>query len=441
MHYGSPPFESIPSTATGPSSRLAVSLEAWTLLVVIVLWVLTAVVSVPVLTLLAQCVAAWMPKPRPQSTDRGERSRGSVIVLIPAHNEESGLAETLGHLSERDRGLMRVLVVADNCEDRTAEVAKAAGADLVIERHDSKRRGKGYALAAGILSLSEQPPDTLIVLDADMSTTTADLLRLAAACSVNQTPCQGISIMAAPWSASPRDQISSFAFSVKNRIRPLGMHNLGLPVLLTGTGMAFPWSLVRRIDFASGHVTEDMELSTRLAREGIFARLVPDAISRGRLPSDRGAARSQRTRWEQGHLQSIAKHCPGLLLDSLIRLSPRRLAFSLDLLVPPLSFLVMLMVVVIAAHALAFAVGLVGSSAALVLLLPTAMATAIILAWARLDEDRPPLSRLLLAPTYVAWKLPFYVAAIFRPERRWVRTGRDSAASGDSKGKPKQDRE
>ena len=440
MPYGRPPIESISHTA-GAFFEPAVALEAWTLPVLIVLWGLTAVVSVAVLTLLAQCVAAWLPKTRPQSIDSGVGSRGSVIVLIPAHNEEAGIAETLGHLSDRDRGLMRVLVVADNCEDRTAEVARAAGADLVIERHDSERRGKGYALAAGIASLSEHPPDTLIVLDADMSTTPGDLRRLAAACSANQTPCQGVSIMAAPRSASPRDQISSFAFSVKNRVRPLGMYKLGLPVLLTGTGMAFPWSLVRRIDFASGDVTEDMELSTRLAREGIFARLVPDAISRGRLPSNHGAAKSQRTRWEQGHLHSIAKHSPRLLLDSLIRLSPRRLAFSLDLLVPPLSFLVILMMVVIAAHALAFAVDLVGSSAALSLLLPTTMASAIILAWARLDEERPPLSRLLLAPAYVAWKLPLYVAAIFRPERRWVRTGRDSAAVGEPLGEPKEARE
>lgn len=411
------------------------------MLVVIVLWAFTAVVAVPVLTLLAQCVAAWMPTARPRSNGSGVRSHGSVTVLIPAHNEEAGLTETLGHLIDRDRDSMRVLVVADNCEDRTAEVARAAGADLVIERHDSERRGKGYALAAGIAALSEHPPDTLIVLDADMSTTTDDLQRLAAACSANQTPCQGVSIMAAPWSASPRDQISSFAFSVKNRVRPLGMHKLGLPVLLTGTGMAFPWSLVRRVDFASGHVTEDMELSTRLAREGIFATLVPDAISRGRLPSDRGAARSQRTRWEQGHLHSIAKHGPRLLLESLTRLSPRRLAFALDLLVPPLSFLVMLMMAVLAAHAFAFAIGLVGPSGALALLLPTAMALAILLAWARLDEDRPPLSRLLLAPAYVAWKLPLYVAAIFRPERRWVRTSRDSAAPDELHGEPKQARE
>ena len=60
----------------------------------------------------------------------------------------------------------RLLVVADNCTDHTAAVARAAGAE-VLERRDAERRGKGYALAAGVDTLRAGPPDVVVIVDAD----------------------------------------------------------------------------------------------------------------------------------------------------------------------------------------------------------------------------------------------------------------------------------
>jgi len=392
----------------------------------IALWVLTSIVAIPVATLLVQCVASWLPvrhRPAPAKSD----FVGRCVVLMPAHDEESTLPGTLQRLISRDRDSMRIVVVADNCRDRTAEVAQQFGADLVIEREDASLRGKGHALAAGLEALRPDPPEVLIVLDADMKTTPADLQRLAEACAASKTPCQGISIMAPPSAASTRDQISSFAFSVKNHVRPLGMTKLGLPVMLTGTGMAFPWRLASQLDFASSNITEDMELASRLAQRGIFCRLVPDAVSWGQLPADTAAATSQRNRWEQGHLRSIALACPRLISSAILGLSLRRLAFALDLLVPPLSFLSLMILAVCVLHAGYLLAGLHAGSWPLAAALPVALACSILIAWGRLGPHRPRLSRLLVAPAYVAWKLPLYLAAAIRPEGRWVRTARPPA--------------
>jgi cellulose synthase/poly-beta-1,6-N-acetylglucosamine synthase-like glycosyltransferase len=71
------------------------------------------------------------------------------------------------------------------------------------------------------------------------------------------------------WSnPTPKDSISALAFLVKNLVRPSGLKQLGFPSLLTGTGMAFPWSIIRSVSLASGNIVEDMHMSLDLAIAG-----------------------------------------------------------------------------------------------------------------------------------------------------------------------------
>jgi len=69
-------------------------------------------------------------------------------LIVPAHNEAAGIQRTVANLRQLDwpAGRFRVVVIADNCTDETARMAREAGA-LVLERHDLSNRGKGYALA------------------------------------------------------------------------------------------------------------------------------------------------------------------------------------------------------------------------------------------------------------------------------------------------------
>ena len=90
----------------------------------------------------------------------------SAVVVIPAHDEELVISETVRRLSEALGDGMRALVVADNCGDATADRARASGVE-VIERKDSSLRGKGHALAFAVDHLAATAPDVLVVLDAD----------------------------------------------------------------------------------------------------------------------------------------------------------------------------------------------------------------------------------------------------------------------------------
>jgi cellulose synthase/poly-beta-1,6-N-acetylglucosamine synthase-like glycosyltransferase len=109
-----------------------------------VLAALCALAALPVGVLLAQVLLAYGGS-RAHAVAAPRRPGADVAVLIPAHNESAGIEATLRCLQAQLRAGDRVLVVADNCDDDTAAVARDAGAE-VIERIDAIHRGKGFAL-------------------------------------------------------------------------------------------------------------------------------------------------------------------------------------------------------------------------------------------------------------------------------------------------------
>ena len=76
-----------------------------------------------------------------------------------------------------------------------------------------------------------------------------------------------------PEQPSSKDLVSVLAFTVKNLVRPLGLKQLNLPCLLTGTGMAFDWSIIGNVALASDNLVEDMQMSIDLAINGHTALL------------------------------------------------------------------------------------------------------------------------------------------------------------------------
>jgi cellulose synthase/poly-beta-1,6-N-acetylglucosamine synthase-like glycosyltransferase len=89
-----------------------------------------------------------------------------TTVLIPAHNEGAGVLPTIRDVQAQLEPNDRILVVADNCTDDTAAIVEAAGVEVTI-RTDPARRGKGYALEFGVRHLGLNPPDVVVIMDAD----------------------------------------------------------------------------------------------------------------------------------------------------------------------------------------------------------------------------------------------------------------------------------
>ena len=390
----------------------------------VLIWVLClagAALWVPCAVFSLQCLLACIARPR---TTPVVSQRPRLAVLMPAHDEaaiiEATLADLLPQLAEGDR----LLVVADNCTDNTAELCRAAGAE-VVERHDKERRGKGYALGFGLDHLVQDPPEVVVIVDADCMVRKGALDRLAAMAVAQQCPIQADYVLTLPESPSSVAVISALAFIVKNRVRPLGMAVLGMPCPLTGTGMAFPWEVLRKAPPTEGHLVEDMVMGIELAMMGHPPQLCPDAQVVSALPSGQQAAQSQRRRWEHGHLATIREQVPRLVGTFTRTGQTPLLGMALDLIVPPLALLVIMLIAHLCLGALAFLVFGAAGPLMSTLVALCCVGGVVVLAWARFARSVLPLGALLAIPFYVLWKIPLYVTyAIRGRHRNWERTDR-----------------
>jgi len=351
-------------------------------------------------------------------------ARPRVAVLLPAHNESAVIADTLASLRPQLAAGDRLLVVVDNCSDDTAALARAAGAE-VVERTDSARRGKGYALDFGVGHLAQDPPEVLLIVDADCRVEIGAVDRLAHRCAEMGRPVQALYLMHSPAGAGLKLRIAEFAWLVKNQVRPLGFLRLGLPCQLMGTGMAFPWSLAADMKLANANIVEDMKLGIDLALAGHPARFCPDAVVTSFFPVGEGAVKTQRTRWEHGHLNMILQEAPRLFLGALSRGDMGLLGLALDLMVPPLALLATLLLAVLVATGIGAWLGLSALPLMLASIAFGLLLVAVLFAWLGWGRRVVSFADLLSVPFYVLAKIPLYLKFWTRRQKDWVRTDRE----------------
>ena len=379
------------------------------------------IVMVPASVLFIQVLMAMFPD-KSRLSEQAVRPR--LAVVIPAHNEALMIADTLRTVVPQLVAGDRLLVVADNCTDKTAEIAAASGAE-VIERNDRERRGKGYALDFGVRHLEHSPPEVVIVVDADCQVDVGTIDRLARRCGKTVRPVQALYLMRAPEGAGLKMQIAEFAWLVKNQVRPLGNHRLGLPCQLGGTGMAFPWPGINNAALASGHIVEDLKLGIDLARAGTPALFCPDARVTSCFPVTAEGVTSQRTRWEHGHLGMILSVAPRLFLDALFRRDRDLLALALDLCVPPLALLLLLVLTVLVGSVVFFVATKLALPLWLAAMSLVMLGLSILLSWGRYGRQVISLTSLAYAPFYAFGKVPLYLKFLIRRQTGWIRSRRD----------------
>ncbi|HEX8407058.1 MAG TPA: glycosyltransferase family 2 protein [Duganella sp.] len=392
-----------------------------TFMVATLLTILLAIILIPIIVLLLQSLSAFFAA---HTVTGLAGARPRIAVLVPAHNEEAGLAATLASLMPQLQAGDRVLVVADNCADDTAGVARRAGAD-VRERRHATERGKGYALDFGVRALAADAPEVLIIIDADCLVADGALAKLAHVCATRQRPVQALYLMYAP-GGSLMKKIAEFAWVVKNQVRPLGFHRLGLPCQLMGTGMAFPWSIISTASLANGHIVEDMKLGLDLALAGTPPLFCPDALVSSTFPTSNSGTDTQRTRWEHGHLSMIVSEAPRLLWRGLAKGSVKSVAMALDLSVPPVALLCLL---TLAVSALAALLAVFTGAHTPLLLAVAALAglgLAVLLAWLRFGRAILSAGDLLTAVLYMFAKIPLYLRFLINRQVEWVRSKRDN---------------
>ena len=380
---------------------------------------------VPVSIFVIEAIAAVFGTPKKDALDLPLSPK--TAILIPAHNESLVIRNTLQCLMANLQGSENVVVVADNCSDDTAAIARSFGV-TVLERQDNVRRGKGYALDFGLGYLAADAPDVVVVIDADCLVQPNAIQNITRLAMTTDRPVQACYLMEQPPTPTAKSAVSALAFLVKNWVRPVGVQRMGFPCLLTGTGMAFPWTALQTISLASGNIVEDMQLSVDLAIAGKAPIFCEDALVIGCLPQQNDAAAEQRKRWEHGHLQTSLSQIPRLLNAFVDKKRFDLLAMALDFSIPPLSLLILVWLGLCSTAAAFMFTGVIAPQVfGLIAVEGLLMLLAVGASWIRFGREHVPAKALLGIPFYILWKIPLYFAFLVKPQVEWVRTARDAS--------------
>jgi hypothetical protein len=350
-------------------------------------------------------------------------SRRRFLVLVPAHDEEPVIGPVLEALARVDypRDAYVVVVVADNCSDRTAEVADRAGV-TVWERHDPERRGKGYALNWALArAAAELDHDSVLMIDADCIASPNLLAVVAARLDAGHDAVQVDYTVASP-ERSLSIALRYAAFALMNTVRPMGKTHLGLSSGLLGTGMAFRREALEAVPWEAFSIVEDAEYHAMFVASGrkvVFDRTAGVCSA---MPGSLAGSKDQQMRWEGGRSVTIRQTTAPLVAEAIRRRDPVRLNAGLEWLVPPQSLLAAAQVAVGAAAALVNARVAARVCAALVV-----SQLAFVIGGLRLVRAPAAVYRALLgAPLLMAQKLSIYLRLVVRgAPTGFVRTTRD----------------
>jgi glycosyltransferase involved in cell wall biosynthesis len=393
-------------------------------------WLVLAVeglLALPVLYLCIVSISATL------GTKRHKKMAGAYppphaqfAILIPAHNEVALLGFLLDSLAALNypKDHYAVYVIADNCTDTTADLARARAWVHVYERFDQQKRGKGYALNWLLEQLKKDRLhyDAYIILDADSVVDSTFLL------AMNSKLIQGVRALQACYTVlnvteSPSSALRWLALSLVNHVRPLGRNAIGASSTLTGNGMCFSHDLLEEYPWQAFSLTEDYQYYLRLVQHGERILYVPDAIVRSVMPTTFAKMRTQDIRWETNTSDEPVWKTTWTLLNAGIRNGDFvRLEALAELLTPPLSLLVIWCLLTLVGSLVLRSLPGLYMSLILTGGLFYYLSTAIYLL-------RPPwtvYAALLHAPGFVIWKL--WVLLLLRRSKKytgkWVRTSR-----------------
>ncbi len=249
-------------------------------------------------------------------------SQHRFAIVIPAHDEEPTIAHALDACAvlEYAQDKYAVYVIADNCSDRTAEIATANGAACLV-RQDEERRGKGQALEWALPQVLADGWDAVIVLDADCR------LDRHALRVFDQHLTAGDRVLQANDAVSnPDDSSISYLLAVANTLENELFYapksRLGWAVFLRGTGMVFHRDVLLESPWQASSIVEDAEYTCRLLREKVPTRFVADVRVVSDFPADREQLTVQRTRWVGGGLVLAGLQSVRLIWEGLVKRRP-----------------------------------------------------------------------------------------------------------------------
>jgi len=236
-------------------------------------------------------------------------------VLVAAHNEEKVISGIIKSLKAQaySRDMFDIFVIADNCTDKTAEIARASGVE-VIERFDNTKKGKGFALEYAfdyIFSL-DKGHEYAVIFDADNIVDKNFLYYINRKINTGARAVQGYLD-----SKNPYDSWLTLSYSlwywINNRLSQLSRDNLGIGARLGGTGLAVDLDLIKEFGWGATCLAEDTEFTLKLMLSDIKVAWEHSAVVYDEKPVGMNTSWNQRTRWTQGIYDATGKYIGPML--------------------------------------------------------------------------------------------------------------------------------
>jgi 1,2-diacylglycerol 3-beta-glucosyltransferase len=381
------------------------------------------IIAIPALYLAFLAAVTLLAPPVDVTSASPGTTAPRFAVLVPAHDEEMLIGRTVAGLLALSYPTDRfaVHVVADNCGDATAAVARRQGA-CVHERDEPGRRGKGAALNWLVAEVAREAPDTdaLVVVDADSELSPDFLAVMARYVTSGSQVVQSLNLVDVS-DDRPLVRFRELAFQLTCHLRPLAYRILGGSSCLYGNGMCLGATITQRYRWSESSVVEDGELFIRLVRDGHRVVLARDATVRSVMPGTMRAAGSQSVRWERARFEFV-RDAFRLLWQGLRQADPNPFFAGLTILHPSVAVLT-------AGGVLGVTAGLaIGAPALVALALASLLCLVVYVQRGASLGGMPPavIGRLLLwAPVYAAWRFRVMALAALGVGRgEWARTTR-----------------
>lgn len=345
---------------------------------------------------------------------RPEKAQGRIAVIVPAYNEEKGLAVCLESL-KRCCDQSDIVVVADNCTDNTAAIATEEGVRVLV-RDDPQQRGKGRALSFAFETLMQEEFDFFAVIDADsiVSKNFICSLRRGFGDGADAVQCRYV---IGSGGSSWRGRLLHVATTMFNVVRTRGRAFYGLSVGILGNGFALRRKVLEEVPYSADGIAEDLEYHLLLVANGFVVDYVDRTTVQSPPPPTSVGFSKQRTRWEGGRLALVRSWTPGLVSE--IGEGDTKLVEPLvELLTPPLSYY---SIFVLAGVASGSVVGAISSGIGLAVLAMHVGAAFWIGKLSMRDAGA-----LAWAPLYIVWKVVKIPSIVVNSGKNaiWARTDR-----------------
>ena len=361
-------------------------------------------------------------KEKPLKEDKQNR----FMTIIPAHNEEKVVVNLIESLKKLDypKDLYDIYVIADNCTDKTAEVAKKAGA-IVYERFDEAHKTKGHALQWFLAQKIEEnaPYDAFCIFDAD-NIVDENFLKV-----MNKKLCQGEEVVQGYKDIkNPSDSWVSAGYAIfywtMHRFYHLARYNIGLSPLMNGTGFMVKFDVIKPQGWNTKTLTEDIEFSLKRIIEGKKLGWARDAIVYDEQPVGFKQSWTQRSRWTVGHMQCLKEYTKPLA-EAVVK---NKTVMNFDGLLymlgttPMLILTLVLVIVNIVLFATGAMTGLDFTIQMLKYIIPTLLVLpfmGLVVLYLEKKPIKPMIKGLLTYPIFMGSWLLINIKCLFKRDTEW----------------------